>query len=323
MKNIFVSAVITVFSMLVIPLVSLADTHKEAVETSVGNGNIIYEKGKINTDNYKVFKVLKDGNIYELEAKEYIFGVVAAEMPALYENEAIKAQAVAAYTFACYRKDGNTNKDYDITADAETAQCYITREEANAKWGEKADEYTAKIENCINEVEGQLLTYEGTAIFAAYHAISSSKTNSCYDVWGKDLPYLKSVNSDGDKLAEKYLSELTLSGEELTEKLKSISTNQCEIEKCFSDIALTDSGYVKSITYRGKKVSGSEISKLLGLRSGNFEVSYADGTFTFKVKGYGHGVGMSQNGANCMAKQGSNYQEILMHYYSGAVLQKN
>lgn len=323
MKNIFVSAVITVFSMLVIPLVSLADTHSKAIETAVVNGNIIYEESKINTDNYKVFKVLKDGNICELEAKEYLFGVVAAEIPALYENEAIKAQTVATYTFACYRKDLNRDKDYDITADAETAQCYITREEANAKWGEKADEYTAKIENCINEVEDQLLTYKGKPIFAAYHAISSGKTNSCYDVWGKDLPYLKSVDSEGDKLAEKYLSELTLSGEELTEKLKSISSAECEFENCFSDIVLTDNGYVKSIVYRGEKTNGSEISKLLGLRSGNFEVSYADGIFTFKVKGYGHGVGMSQNGANCMAKQGSNYEEILMHYYSGAVLQKN
>ncbi len=323
MKNIFTSAVITVFSMLLIPLISLSDTNDTAIKTSALSDNIILSKNDDNAEIYNVFRVLKNGTVSEIGAEDYVFGVVAAEMPALYEKEALKAQAVAAYTFACYRKDNSKNEEYDITADPETAQCYITRDEANKKWGEKADEYTAKIENCINEVAGQLLTYENKAIFAAYHAISSGTTNSSDDVWGNDLPYLKSVNSDGDKLAEKYLSELTLSGEELTEKLKSISTAECEFKNCFSNTTLTDSGYVKSIVYRDKKTNGSEISKLLGLRSGNFEVSYSDGTFTFKVKGYGHGVGMSQNGANVMAQQGSSYEEILLHYYSGVKLQKN
>lgn len=322
MKNIFTSAVITVFSMLLIPLISLSDTNDTAIKTSALSNNIISSKNDDNAEIYNVFRVLKDGTVSEIGTEDYVFGVVAAEMPALYENEALKAQAVAAYTFACYRKDNSKNEEYDITADPETAQCYITRDEANQKWGEKADEYTAKIENCINEVAGQLLTYENKAIFAAYHAISSGTTNSSEDVWGNDLPYLKSVNSDGDKLTEKYLSEVTFDSQELAEKLKSISTEECKTENYFSDSVLTNGGYVKSIVYRGKKVSGSEIAKLLSLRSGNFEINYADGNFTFKVKGYGHGVGMSQNGANVMAQQGSSYEEILLHYYSDVVLQK-
>lgn len=326
MKVTFVSILITAFAMLLIPLVSLS-AKPSAVQAAAKGDNIIYEENSTNIEsnlniNFDSFKVLSDGKVLELDAKDYIFGVVAAEMPALYHEEALKAQAVAAYTFACYRKTNNTNSEYDISADAETAQCYITKDEAVARWGEKAAEYTEKIENCISSVEGEWLSYAGAPIFAAYHAISSGKTNNCSDVWGNDLAYLKSVDSMGDCLADEYLSEVTFTAEELIEKLKSIAKNTGEAQNYFTDIKTTDNGYVKQITYCGTKTTGAEISNALGLRSGNFEVSFADGNFYFSVKGYGHGVGMSQTGANYMAKQGSTYKEILFHYYRGVTLEK-
>lgn len=322
MKGTFIMVLVVAFTMLVIPLFSISKENENVRQTAATNNNIKYEKNDTNIsfDNFKVFK---DNKILELSAADYIFGVVAAEMPALYEPEALKAQAVAAYTFACYRKLNNTNTEYDITADGDTAQCFITREEAAERWGEKADEYAQKIESCVAAVQGELLLYENEPIFAAYHAISSGTTNSCADVWGKELPYLKSVSSTGDTLADGYLSEVSFSAEEIAEKLNSVTTASGEPKNYFSNANTTDNGYVKEIRFCGEVVSGSQICKLLGLRSSNFIINFTDGIFAFTIKGYGHGVGMSQTGADYMAKQGSDYKEILLHYYNGATLQKN
>ncbi|MBQ8740249.1 MAG: stage II sporulation protein D [Clostridia bacterium] len=322
MKGTFFIALVVIFSMLVIPLSSLSKAENGVLQTAKPQSNIVYENKNQNVGFEKI-KVLKDGVVIEVTMKDYVFGVVAAEMPALYENEALKAQAVAAYTFACYRKNNNTNTEYDISADPETAQCFITREEAASRWGEKADEYAKKIDDCISAVQGELLLYEGKPIFAAYHAISAGSTNACRDVWGNELSYLIEVESLGDKLADGYLSEAVFTTDELCEKLKDITSPSGEPQDYFSDISTTDNGYVKNLTYCGKQISGSEICKALELRSSNFEVDFADGKFTFLVKGYGHGVGMSQTGADYMAKQGSNYEEILLHYYNGVTLEKN
>lgn len=143
MKGTFLMSIVVIFSMLVIPLSALSQAQADVVPTVAPNVDAPYEESK---SSYAVqsFKVLKDGTVLELSAPDYIFGVVAAEMPALYHEEAIKAQAVAAYTFACYRKNSSSGGEYDITADGDTAQCFITRDEAKARWGEKADEYAKK-----------------------------------------------------------------------------------------------------------------------------------------------------------------------------------
>lgn len=322
MKGTFFISLVVIFSMLVIPLSSLSKADSDALPTAKPQNDVVYKKQNGDVGFEKI-KVLKDGEIIEYSANDYIFGVVAAEMPALYEAEALKAQAVAAYTFACYRMQNNTNAEYDISADSDTAQCFITREESAARWGEKADEYAKKIDDCITAVQGEFLAYDGEPIFAAYHAISPGTTNSCADVWGSNLSYLKSVNSAGDSLADGYLSVATFTADELAEKLKTITSPEVEPQDYFTDIKTTDNGYVKEITYCGTDTTGTQIAELLELRSANFTVSFTDDNFTFTVKGYGHGVGMSQTGADYMAKQGSNYEEILSHYYDGATLQKN
>ena len=320
MKGTFIMSVVVIFSMLVIPFSALSTNEAPTLPTTAVDTETPYQAAPMAQS--ETFKVLKDENVIELTAKDYVFGVVAAEMPALYHEEALKAQAVAAYTFALYRKSSSQN-EYDITADGDTAQCFITRDEANARWGEKAQEYTKKIDDCINAVFGEALYYDGKPIFAAYHAISPGKTNPCLDVWGNDLPYLKSVDSSGDTLAEGYLSEASFTDEEIAKKLESINAASGEAQNFFCEVAANGNGYVKQIKYCGKVVAGSQITKLLSLRSSNFTVKYADGKFVFSVKGYGHGVGMSQNGANYLAQQGYTYKEILLHYYSGATLQKN
>lgn len=322
MKGTLTLAIVIIFSMLVIPLSALPDNSKISLTAQSVQNNVVYEKKESQPTAQKI-KVLIDDKVTEFEIKDYIFGVVAAEMPALYHEEALKAQAVAAYTFALYKMDTKGDNKYDISANPDAAQAFITREQATSKWGEKAAEYTKKLDGCISAVSGQILMYQNKPIFAAYHAISAGVTNSCADVWGKDLPYLKSRDSFGDKLCDGYLSEVTLTADELAKKLKNLAKAKGEPKKYFSDISATDNGYVKNITYCGKKLTGAQISTALGLRSSNFKVSFADDNFTFKVIGYGHGVGMSQTGADYMAKQGSTYDEILLHYYKGATLQKN
>lgn len=318
MKGTFIVAIIVIFSMLAIPLSSLNTENSTVITTAKPQENVLYEKD----EPQEKIKVLKNEQIYEFDVNDYVFGVVAAEMPALYEKEALKAQAVAAYTYALYKKEG-ANGDYDISADPMVAQCFITRQEAAERWGEKAEEYTKKIDECIKAVEGQILVYQNKPILAAFHAISSGKTNSCADVWSKDIPYLKSVDSIGDCLCDGYLSEVTFTTEEITEKLKEIKSASGEPKNYFTNIKTNDNGYVKELKYCGQIISGSKLCQLLKLRSSNFEIKFNEDTFTFNVKGYGHGVGMSQTGADYMAKQGSNYEEILLHYYSGAKLQKN
>lgn len=323
MKGVFFSALIMIFCMLLLPLTAVKTRETEAavVQTAA-----VLKNHDLTEQNYgfEKIKVLKDGNIIEFSAVDYVFGVVAAEMPALYNTEALKSQAVAAYTFACYRiKNNAEDLEYDITANPETDQCFITRSEAAEKWGESAAEYESKIDACISEVAGQILTYDGEPVFAAYHAISSGVTNACSDVFGEDLPYLQPTDSSFDILAEKYLSESTFTAEELNQKLGVTHLTNESIKNCFSNITSTDNGYVKSLNLGDKSFTGSQVCKALGLRSCNFEITYGENSVTFKVKGYGHGVGMSQNGADYMANCGSNYAEILSHYYKGTVLQKN
>lgn len=270
------------------------------------------------------FKVCdhKTGEIMTLSAKDYIFGVVAAEMPALYHSEALTAQAVAAWTFACVRRAENEGKSYDITTDNTGDQSFITREAAKLKWGDKATEYTAKIEVAVETALGYMITYEGAPITAVYHAVSSGKTEDAVHVWGREIAYLKPVSSEGDRLAQNYISEVSFTFDELKEKFAEETELTEDGEKLFVVKAKSDSGTVTEIEVAGKSMSGARVRSLLDLRSSCFEVKRTDEGWTFTVYGYGHGVGMSQTGADYMAKQGADFKEILTHYYSGVKIEK-
>ena len=312
MKKLFGFTIFIAVAMLLIPLWAIEPpkTVSAAVLSEV-------TEDKLDTVSAaESFKVLIDGKVSEFSREDYIFGVVAAEMPALYHEEALKAQAVAAYTFACSKKAQNKDLDYDITSDYTIDQSFITEAAAREKWGDKADEYIEKIKKAVNDTKGEMIYYDGAPITAFYHAISGGKTEDCKNVWGSERPYLKSVVSEGDKLAKNYQSEAVFTTEELKEKLAKEIKLSGEPEAYFGKVTRTDAGTVTSITVCSKELSGFTIQSLLSLRSANFEVKVADGKFTFTVYGAGHGVGMSQNGANYMAKQGSDYKEILTHYYN-------
>lgn len=324
MKDIFITAIVLLIVMLSLPLVAL----KKPLSSEALNVNAAApDESIIKSDSndytiHKNFRIkLSDSDtVKKIDAKDYVFGVVAAEMPALYEEEALKAQAVAAYTFACRRADNSKDRDFDLTDDPETDQCYIDRDKARERWGDNADKYTQKLESIIDATAFELLTYKGSAALTVYHAISSGVTESCENVWGTALPYLISVESVGDKLAEQYITEVKLTKDELKDKLKGLcdisDDDKAEIKKT------TDTGRVVTVNIGKKEISGAQLAKALSLRSANFEIEYKDNNIIFTVKGYGHGVGMSQNGANFMAKQGADYKEILNHYYPGCTLFK-
>ncbi len=318
MKKLLGFTIFIAISMLLIPLWSI----EQPKSVSAAAPSVPYEDKTDAPINAQSFKVLKDGKITEFQRADYIFGVVAAEMPALYHEEALKAQAVASYTFATVKRQQNSALEYDITSDHTVDQSFITEEEAKEKWGDKAEEYIAKIKKAVADTEGELICYNGEPITAFYHAISGGKTEEPQNVWGKELPYLKSKVSEGDTLAKNYISEVSFTADELARQLGSEVKLSGEPEDYFGAVTHTASGTVSQIELCGKTYSGFKIQSLLSLRSANFEVKYADEKFTFTVKGAGHGVGMSQNGANFMANEGSDYKEILTYYYSGCSVGK-
>ncbi len=259
-------------------------------------------------------------NITEMPLRDYLIGVVASEINAAYHEEAIKAQCVAAHTMLLYSKEYKNDglNGADISDSSATHQGYLTEDEQREKWGENYDAYREKIEKCVDEVIDFTIQYDGKPINAVFHSISNGQTENATDVWGGEYPYLISVNSVGDKLSPAYNSEVKVTAE----KFKGImSENGAKLSdepsKWVEKITNTDTGMVKEIIIGGKAFKGTEIRTLLGLKSSTFTVKYTDENFVFTVSGYGHGVGMSQYGADYMARQGFTYKEILKHYYAG------
>lgn len=258
----------------------------------------------------------------ELDLKEYLFCVVASEMPALYDEEALKAQTVAAYTYTLYKMEQNKGKSYDITADSATDQSYTDSEEILDRWGENKNEYKEKIEKIIDSVYGLAVTYKGKPILAVYHAVSSGKTNTAKSVWGGDYPYLKSVDSSWDALSNGYCEEKIFSKEEFSERLKDEVELSGEAENYISEKDQKSNKYMDTITVCKKQLKGAKMRSLFGLRSSCFDIEFDGQNFKFTTYGYGHNVGMSQYGADYMAKQGSSFREILSHYYKGTKLKR-
>ncbi len=268
------------------------------------------KKEKDNTSGITVnYKDINTGTVQKLDVEEYIVGVVAAEMPASFEFEALKAQAVATRTYSI--RNGAL-----LTNDINTSQAYNDLEGLKKKWGKSFEANYKKVKQAVEQTRGEVIKYNGNLISAVYHSTSAGSTQNSGDVWKTDEPYLKSVMSIEDKAAPGYSSVITIAEKELAQKLG--ITGKLKIDK----IERYESGYVKVITINKKEFKGPEFRKLLNLRSNNFEVLKKDGNYVINTKGYGHGVGMSQYGANFLAKEGKNYIEILKHYYSGVDISK-
>lgn len=270
-------------------------------------------------------------SVETLPMTDYLCGVVMAEMPASFEEEALKAQAVLAHTYAlrvAANEAESPSPDLQgasISTDPGRHQAYLSEEEARETYGEAYDTSYQKIRKCVESVADEILTYQGEPIIAAFHAISSGNTEAAENVWGEAVPYLVPCESEGDPLSPAYEDSLTLTTEEvkkiLSEAYDGITFPDDEAS-WFEVTETTPSGYAAQVRVLDQELTGQELRSLFGLKSSDVTITYADGKFTFSTRGYGHGVGMSQYGADYMARQGSSYQEILAHYYPDTTLQE-
>lgn len=262
------------------------------------------------------------GEVEEVNINEYLYGVVSAEMPASYEIEALKAQAVVARTYLIHQINSKKHENADICDAYTCCQAWISKEKRLERWEESERENNwQKIVSAVEETSGKIVTYEGNPINAFFHSNSGGVTESSANIWGGiDYPYLKSVQTSGEDGYEQYSSNVSLTNEELLNKLKEKYPN-VEIDFANNDsikiIDYTESGRVRTIQFGNIEIAGTEARTIFGLKSTNFEISKTDTNITFSVIGYGHGVGMSQTGANSMAKAGNNYEDIIKHFYTG------
>lgn len=268
--------------------------------------------------------LLGDGTVTLLPLEEYVWGVVAAEMPASFHPEALKAQAVAARTYAAKRAESGRHPEADVCADSSCCQAYRSREEMMARWGARGEEYAQKLSDAVAATEGEALWYEGELIDAVFHSSSDGATAEAAQVWGAGAAYLASVPTpETAEEVPNFQSRMVFSPEEFaalwTEKYPQ-ATLEGEPEGWFTALERTDWGGVRAVTVGGVTVTGGEVRVALGLRSTRFTVAVEEGEIVFTATGYGHGVGMSQYGANVLAEQGKGYREILTHYYSGVSL---
>lgn len=277
------------------------------------------------------FKILDEstGEVHTVPVRDFVRGAVAAEMPVTFHSEALKAQAVAAHTYALHNhRVQQDNPDpslrgADFSANPSNMKVYMTEETARGFYGANADEYWGKICAAADEVVDYVLEYGEEPIVAAYHAMSSGVTEDASNVWTGSADYLVPAQSGGDLLAPDYETEAVFSEQELRDLFLAAYPAMDfsgAADTWIGGVQRSDSGYVTAVTVGGVELHGLDVRTVLGLRSHNFECLHTDQGFVFAVYGYGHGVGLSQYGADFMARQGADYRDILEHYYAGANL---
>jgi len=291
-------------------------------------------------DTVKVF-VVPSNEIQEMPLEEYIKGVVAAEMPASFGIEALKAQAVAARTFALKKMTafGGTgctaNPGADVCTDHTHCQAWISQDELRERVGYiNYPIYARKIQDAVNSTRGLVTVYQGNLIEACYHAASGGATDNSEEVWSNPLPYLRGVSTEFEAKEPDFRKEFRFTMDDLEKKLDTslkeqkattykvagkdvqvISTER--MDKPIEILAASKAGRVKEIRIGNKAFSGYTLRTLLGLPSTKMTYRVVGNEILIVTTGYGHGVGMSQYGANVMAEAGKSFEEILKHYYQG------
>ena len=323
MKNKGMILLLLAVVLLVCPVAAMgggkADTPTELTESTAD------EAAAADNDNNDTILVFSPSSkkVTKIDLYEYVVGAVAAEMPPTYHSQALRAQAVACYTYALKARENGGDESLngaDISDSSQTHQGYINEAARKKKWGDKYETYERKIEAAVTDVFGKKLTYDGELITAAFHAISPGQTLSSQEVWGKEVGYLQSVTSAGDRLSPDFSRTVAFTEEQFKKAVKGIDGVKLgdDPEEWVGKCTKTDSGYVDSAVIGGKELTGTEVRTALELRSACFDIEYDDGNFRITTYGYGHGVGMSQYGADYMARQGSSWEEILKHYYKCA-----
>lgn len=276
--------------------------------------------------------IKNEDRVESMSINDYLTGVVSAEMPADFNEEAIKAQAVAARSYLISHINSYKNGAYpenhkgaDACTDHTHCQAWMSEQARKAAWSaDKADSNMEKIKKAVRDTAGEVMVYDGEVINAVFHSTSGGKTENAVDVWGSDVPYLKSVESEGDIQSPKYNSDLAVEVEEYKSTVAAALGEAVDWSKgLFSDIVRSDAGGIVSMTVGGVTIKGSKLREMFSLRSANVVLEEKDGVIYMTVKGYGHGVGMSQYGANYLAGIGKDYKEILKTYYTGVEVADN
>ncbi len=331
MKGYLLLLLIIAAILLLLPLPALSHTKTPTAppNDSASTPSTPAENAPTDNSDTTTFRILTGDTVITLTTREFLIRTLAFEMPAAYHTEALKAQAVAAYTYYSRRKDAAATtadpalKGADFrTPDASFPQEYTT-DKLRDKWGAQFDSYYHKLCAAVDAVMGKCILYEGNKIDAAYFAISHGTTEPAEAVWGAPVPYLQSITSPGDKLAPGYEQSIKLSTDEVKAaitKTEPTITLGDKPEAWFGQPTNTAAGSVATIPVGDKTLAGTAVRAALGLRSACFSVTYTDGTFTFVTRGYGHGVGMSQYGADYLARQGYTWQEILHYYYTNVTI---
>lgn len=269
-------------------------------------------------------KVLMDdgGTVETMTMADYIWGVVAAEMPASFRNEALKAQAVAARTYCLYRRNNGVSRhpQADICTDSGCCQAFLSKEDAAVKWGDAAARYTDKLIQAVSDTDGLVCLYKKEPINAVFFSSAAGKTSDAAAVWGRDVPYLTSVDSPEGEEVPGWHTLATFTLEEFSQQVLSVYPDadlSGESAGWVTDLTADDTGMVTTLSIGGVELTGREARSLFGLRSTHFTVETDADAVIFRVLGFGHGVGMSQYGANALAAQGKNFEEILHWYYTG------
>ena len=291
------------------------------------------EKEELHSENQQNFSTEEKISVYIEEQdkvqimnfRDYITGVVAAEMPAVFHEEALSALACAAATLARLKMAGGENDALEgavISSDPKKHQAYISVDEMKALWGNDFEKYYNTITSAVDRAIAYSITYEDELIFPAYHAMSSGVTEEAVNVWNDSIPYLVSVESKGDTLSPKYESVTTLSFDEFREIFEeNESSFQEDITTWISDEQYSAAGTLLKVTIGEKVFSGEELREILSLRSSAITLSMTKDGVSLTTRGYGHGVGLSQYGADYLAKQGFSWQEIIKHYYTGVEIE--
>ena len=326
MKKVFIYFFAFIMVCFILPaLLTKRNIETSSVQNKINENDTGQVEEKYNYKKYGAIKLLhqETGEVEEVSIDEYLYHVVSSEMPADYEIEALKAQGLVARTYTIYKILNKKHENADICDQSTCCQAWISKEDRLARWDEnKRESNWQKIVDCVNATKGKIITYNNEPINAFFHANSGGTTELPVNVWegGSGLPYLQVVETSGEEGYTQYSSEVEFTGEELINKLKE---KYIDIHIDFTNnedlkiVAYTDSNRVKTVKFGNHELSGVETRTLLGLKSTNFEIVKENEKIKFKVKGYGHGVGMSQTGANTLAKEGKNYEEIVKHFYIG------
>ena len=279
-------------------------------------------------DRGHIVKLLQpDGTVEELTMVDYLFGVVAAEMPAAFEEEALKAQACAARTYTVVRQASAhaAHPQADVCTDSGCCQAYVERQAAETRWGISAGTYSAKISQAVADTDGLGILYQGAPIQAVFFSSAPGQTADAVAVWGSQVDYLTGVDSPEGEEVPNYHTQVDKTAQEVRQAVLDAYPGadlSGDPSGWFGQADRDAGGTVRSIPLGGVTLTGGQVRSLFALRSAAFTVAWDGSKFTFSVTGYGHGVGMSQYGANAMAKEGKGFREILTWYYTGTAVEE-